>query len=50
MVGQASAYHVPMGAGVCVPMTSVNESETLIEQPEMVSHMEADESVVPADT
>lgn len=50
MVAQTSSCQVPMGAGVCVPMTVVDESETLIEQPEMVSLMEADESVESAET
>lgn len=36
-----------MGAAVCLPMTSsVDESEMLIEQSEIVSHWEAEESVV----
>ncbi len=50
MVAQASAYQVPMGAGVCVPKTCVLESETLMEQPEMVSHRVVDDVVVPSET
>ena len=49
-VAHRSSFQVPMGAAVWVPITSVVESETLMEQPRMVSHRVADDLVVPSAT
>jgi len=41
---------LPMGAAVCLPITAIVESETLREQPVIVSHNVVDDVVLPAET
>lgn len=50
MVAHRSSPKAPTGAGVWVPMTSVVESETLMEQPVTVSRSVMEEVVVPSET